>query len=409
MHLRKLAALSLCLPLFSACYLDAPDGNSLDQASEEGAGKADDGVGDEPHPLSRRPAFMTEDERERAAELELWRDFPYELTPPPEGKVTPPVEWEEQKGHFVRWPSGWDLLKPMYLELIAALQTQGRALVVVDNERVKERVIGRIDADCSACRPEDIEWIFAPTDSIWMRDYGPQFVNVRDDDEVQGGVVNLSYYPNRRRDDSFPVHYGAESDTPVYSPGLFLEGGNFQADARGRCVVSEALYGSNSDDEEAIEALEDYFGCAEVIVVPRLEGERTGHVDMWLKLLDDDKAIVGDYRYEGHDSLGSLDARNADVLDEVAAVVAEAGYEVTRIPMPPTYSHGVSDRVFPSYTNSVFANHALLVPVYGVDSDELAVGVYEELLPEHIEVIPIDASDVINYGGALHCITVEHP
>ena len=79
---------------------------------------------------------------------------------------------------------------------------------------------------------------------------------------------------------------------------------------------------------------------------------------------------------------------------------------VERVPMGARH-----DGVFRSYTNCVFANGVLLVPKYR-EHDGWRLGhcemLFRRLLPGWT-VVPIDASDLIQECGALHCVSLNIP
>jgi hypothetical protein len=59
-----------------------------------------------------------------------------------------------------------------------------------------------------------------------------------------------------------------------------------------------------------------------------------------------------------------------------------------------------------TYTNSVFINKTIIVPVYGLSLDSTALRIYRENLPGY-NVVSINASSMIASLGAIHCITKE--
>ena len=76
------------------------------------------------------------------------------------------------------------------------------------------------------------------------------------------------------------------------------------------------------------------------------------------------------------------------------------------IPMPPR-----PDGLWRTYTNVVFANGRLLVPIYpdfSPDLDRQALELYGRLLPEW-EIVGIDAGSLIRREGALHCVIMNLP
>ena len=61
-----------------------------------------------------------------------------------------------------------------------------------------------------------------------------------------------------------------------------------------------------------------------------------------------------------------------------------------------------------TYTNAFIANNAVLLPVYGIPQDEAAAAIFRDLLPGRT-VYPVDATVIIESGGAWHCVTMEYP
>jgi agmatine deiminase len=61
-----------------------------------------------------------------------------------------------------------------------------------------------------------------------------------------------------------------------------------------------------------------------------------------------------------------------------------------------------------TYTNSQMVSNVVVVPVYGLPSDEEALAVYRAALPGRL-VVGIDANDIIVSGGAWHCVALEVP
>jgi hypothetical protein len=63
-----------------------------------------------------------------------------------------------------------------------------------------------------------------------------------------------------------------------------------------------------------------------------------------------------------------------------------------------------------TYTNSVFINKTILIPLYREEYDTTAIRIYKENLPGY-NVVGIDCdnngSDIISLLGAIHCITKE--
>jgi agmatine deiminase len=62
----------------------------------------------------------------------------------------------------------------------------------------------------------------------------------------------------------------------------------------------------------------------------------------------------------------------------------------------------------PSYANFLIVNAGVLVPVYGQDSDEKALGIIGDCFPGR-KVVGIDCRVLLIEGGALHCLSQQQP
>ena len=62
-----------------------------------------------------------------------------------------------------------------------------------------------------------------------------------------------------------------------------------------------------------------------------------------------------------------------------------------------------------SYVNFLIVNGGVLVPTFRQPvNDDRALGVIGALFPER-EVVGIDCLDLVEEGGALHCISMQQP
>ncbi len=84
-------------------------------------------------------------------------------------------------------------------------------------------------------------------------------------------------------------------------------------------------------------------------------------------------------------------------------------YNLVAMPMAtPVFDPDDGHRLPATYANFLFINGAVLVPVYGLNSDSEAIDLFVSLFPER-EIIPIDCSALIRQHGSLHCVTMQYP
>lgn len=237
--------------------------------------------------------------------------------------------------------------------------------------------------------------------SVWMRDYGP--VGITRDGQV--GIVDTIYrhWQTRVHDDKFPECLGSEKNIQVYKMDLILDGGNFMVDSRGNLFMTERTYlwNPNKTRAEVDTLLKNTFNVKTVVTFPYagfpnrpLDG--TGHIDMIIKLLADDKVIIAE----------ATDQRFKKVLDEAVEYFTNnlspkgTPYKIYRVP-------GVAfGRTWYTYANSLIVNNAVLVPQFSnlQQENKEAIAAYKRALPNH-KIIGINSDRSIRAGGSIHCVS----
>jgi len=254
----------------------------------------------------------------------------------------------------------------------------------------------------------DLDLLKIPVGSLGIRDYGPFTVS---DSLGQRSMVDF-HFRNRQgnpRDNGFPEVLAVKMGLNVIGTRLFLEGGDLLSNGRGFGIVSTSVIKGNAKNQEMdtrgiIQNIASLLGFENLILVPQLEGESSGHVDMFCAFLGPDLVVVGSYE-------PAVDSVNADNLDRTAEVLEDlttsAGrLRVERLPMP---DH--DDGVWRTYTNIVFANEVVLVPLfpdYCPDLDERVLATYQRLLPTR-RIVGINVSELTLINGGLRGITLNVP
>jgi agmatine deiminase len=62
----------------------------------------------------------------------------------------------------------------------------------------------------------------------------------------------------------------------------------------------------------------------------------------------------------------------------------------------------------PSHANFLIVNDGVLVPLYGQDSDKVAMGIIADCFPGR-KIVGIDCRVLLIEGGALHCLSQQQP
>jgi agmatine deiminase len=161
-------------------------------------------------------------------------------------------------------------------------------------------------------------------------------------------------------------------------------------------------------DEKAIEArLRWALGVEHVVWLAQgLQNDHTdGHVDTLARFIA--PGVVACMEPVKDDP-------NGDVLDTIirdlqAAKTARGErLEVVTVPSPGAVEDAAGNLMPASYMNFYIANTVVVVPTYGVDSDDRAVRAIQTMFPGR-RAVALPAQHVLVGGGAFHCCTQQQP
>ena len=326
--------------------------------------------------------------------------------PVPRSPVAPlgvlPGEFEKQSAILLGSGQLVDEFPDVFARI--ALLTRGRVnLIALAAGDIGRRNAKQVLADQQIAAPH-VHYVNMAHNSMWARDFGP--FTVRQPDGRPAFVDAWYTSAERPEDDCVPEHLAESMAMPFCPAALFLDGGNLLSNGQGLLIATYHLVSSNADDDIAPELIRtnlgQLFGAREVVFLQPLIGEPTGHVDMFCTFVSADTVVVASID-------PAVDAENARILDHNAARLASVrvGHKRLRVVRVRMSRH--EDTVWRSYTNVVYANGLMIVPVYpekDAEGSRAALATYQRLLPEW-QVEPIDAEHLAALGGALHCITMN--
>ncbi|MDW8479064.1 MAG: agmatine deiminase family protein [Xanthomonadales bacterium] len=116
---------------------------------------------------------------------------------PPGGRVRSPAEYEENEGILIRWGA----LNAVLTELVVAVSQhsrQSRVWIVVAD--AAQEASARSSLVAAGADPARLLFLHAPSNSIWIRDYGPRFIGV----DGRRAIVDHVYNRPRPLDDADP-------------------------------------------------------------------------------------------------------------------------------------------------------------------------------------------------------------
>jgi len=313
--------------------------------------------------------------------------------PPPGVEIVNPAEFCRADAMIISWTS-WHAQE--LTDMCRAVAADDRVFCCVNSS--SELVQANAYLSAAGVNMANVDFFQTADGSVWIRDYGP--FCAYDDGEL---AISDYYYGLGGSVDAIPVYIAQEEGLPWYRSNLVHHGGNHITDGNGMGFFSENLTNHNSGWSwpQIEQEMADYLGLESLVVFGTMEGDMTGHCDMFVKLLNDTLFVVGEYA-DPADAVGD----DAAFLDDLAAALDDLknldgrDFEVRRLPMNPIEGIYNYNR---TYTNSLILNDKVLVPTYETEWDAPALQVYAECLPDH-QIIGIDCRDVIQYLGAIHCI-----
>lgn len=313
-----------------------------------------------------------------------------------------PGEFERQDAVLLSWDSEDDAIRKSHLQIVRAAHRAVRVLILVSTAEDLEDAMQLLTA--AQIPSSAIRYIPVPYDTIWARDYGPSSVTA-----AGGGIelIDADYERGERpNDDQVPAAVAPVLRIPAVAAPLTIEGGNLLSNGAGLCITTRTVLDQNAPrgytESEVAGLIRDHYGAREVLFLEPLEGEPTGHVDMFATFTSVNTVVVGAYSPADDPVNAAVLNRNARRLAQV--VTPQGLLKVVRVPMPPR-----DDDVWRTYTNVLYANDRVLVPTYpGVDEDGRlrSLSVFRQLLPGW-QVVDIDCNELIELGGAVHCITLN--
>ncbi len=328
---------------------------------------------------------------------------------PADASIRTMAEWEELQALAITWTGFTGILT----QIVAAAVEQCQVIIICTNQAP---VINQLNAQ--GIDLTNVTFVEDDYNSIWIRDYGPNTVYLNDVETL--GFVDWIYNRPRPLDDAVPEVIADELNIPLYCTtnaptDLVHTGGNFMADGLGMAFSSELVleendasnqWGtSNHSPEDIDQIMSDYMGIDLYPKMTVLPYDAIHHIDMHMKLLNETTLLVGEYP-EGIADGPQIEANIQYVLSNFTTPYGTP-YRIVRMPMPPegnAYPNTNGD--YRTYTNAVFVNKAILLPVYEEQYDTTAIRIWQEEMPGY-EVVGIDCNDIIPLSGAIHCITKE--
>lgn len=332
-------------------------------------------------------------------------------TPPASGLIESNAEYDPAKGVIFRYSTyAWPQEVTDCVAAITGDPTKNdRVYIVVADAAQQQSATTQFTA--AGADMSKVEFILMPSDSIWLTDYGPNYVR-QDGAHV---IVDGHYYIIPRTLDNFVPTLLAEDyfKIPVYHMGLSTSArGNFLVGPNRSAFVTDMIsyYNPNFTAQYIAELYQEYLGIDTLHIFPELPPtvDATGHIDMWMCVIDDDTVIISEF-------IPGSNPTAIQITENAVTYMQNLGFQVFRVPdhngRHPNVSYG---EVHFTYTNSIRINDRILIPSYGGGDpsklvyDNAALAAFQAAAPS-CQIIQIPCYDIIWAAGALHCISMNVP
>ncbi len=333
-----------------------------------------------PGEYSTLPHEMTPEEQ---LLWDLRRPTPTPSSPPP-----PPArnvaEFERMQGVLIRYPLGisYSLVREMANDVIV--------YTIVSSESVKSQAINNFTSN--GVNMANVQFVTAPTDSIYTRDYGPWGIF---DGTNSFGIIDFTYNRPRPNDDAIPGKVSTYLNEPMFTMGLIYGGGNYMSDGMGIAVSTDLVVSENPGKtvSDITQIVKDFLGVHTYHIVPDTTGTYIKHVDTWVKFLGVNKILIRQVP-PSHPQYAETEAAVAYFASQTSSFGTP--YQIYRVNTP-------NDE---PYANSLILNNKVLVPIMNSSWDDDAIAVYQAAMPGY-QVLGFTGSWLST--DALHCRVMGIP
>lgn len=345
------------------------------------------------------------------------------ITTPPGLPVRTAAQWEEAQALVITWTSYPAILR----EIVRAAQTECKVIIhCSDSNAVKSNLSNY------GIPHFNLMFLQVPYNSIWIRDYAANTCYLNDVDSLV--LVDWMYNRPRPLDDQIPAAYSNQLGIPLfetntYPNNLMNTGGNWMSDGMGTAFASKLIIDENDgngpyslsypnhSESEINQIIQAFHGVTRYIKMDVLPYDGIHHIDMHMKLLDEETILVGQFP-DGISDGPQIEANIQYVLSNFQTSFGTP-YKIVRVPMPPSTGGSYpgapfGDAYYRNYSNFVIVNKTVIMPVYREQYDTTAIRVIRENMPGY-RIVTIDADNsnanadlnqnIISQGGVIHCIT----
>lgn len=231
------------------------------------------------------------------------------------------------------------------------------------------------------------------TKDIWCRDYMPIQIE-------KGEFVQFRYEPSYLKDDlelqSDSVKVCKTNNINPQISKINLDGGNV-VNWSDRAIITDRVFDENpeySSKNQLIAEIEKLLEV-EIIVIPQIKSDMTGHADGMVRFIDRNTLLGNDRQQEyKYWSIG------------VGKVLKEKRIDYIDIPFLDHFEKNHPYHAIGCYVNYLEIGELIVLPVFEVknNKDQEVYDKFREIFPER-KIETINYNQIGLYGGLLNCTT----
>ncbi len=343
-------------------------------------------------------------------------------TPAEQGFRLPP-EWAPQAAMWLSWPSNPKLWPGRFERIPAFFAGYAAALSRFVTVRINaaaaqhaeiRRLLNEAKADLKA-----VELFDHPVNDVWCRDHGPLFVRNATSGEVAVTSWRFNAWGGKFSpydlDDAVPARIAKSLGLRLFEVDVILEGGAIEINSAGQLLTTEVVLLNENRNPELTKdgyakLLSAGLGVTEILWLKdgMPNDDTDGHIDNLSRFFRDDGILTVMPPETAIDDGAKVLRHNHLTIDEQFRTPSGKKFdvEVLPVPFPPVMADG--QELPASYANYVVTNGAVLMPAYNRPTDKYAEHALHECFPGH-QIVPLDCTDVLLEGGALHCLSQQQP
>ena len=244
----------------------------------------------------------------------------------------------------------------------------------------------------AALDAHNIPYHFLPNaKDIWLRDFMPVRTG-------SGKLVSFRYEPSYLKNDpvlrtDFRKDLAPQLGLPVTYSNINLDGGNVVFSPSGeRVLISDRVFSENPEYPPAalVRELSELLE-AEVLIIPSLKSDMTGHADGMARFLDDRTVLC------------NRPLSSCGFEQRVKRAVQDCGLDAVDFPFVP--AGGVS--AVGCYLNYLETEQTVFLPMFGIEQDAEAEASARQIF--HKEIVTVNIREIAQQGGCLNCISWGGP